>query len=140
MRNSRRMWLAVGLSGLLILLGGTFAVSTIAAQQTPNSAQIPVVKGGAGPCSADFTVHDATGKGIYNAKISIQLKYGFMGLRNLDLTVGTNYDGKARVEGMPGRIKGSAEFRISHGDQYRLVPYDPLSECNSKHQVVLGGK
>lgn len=139
MRNSRRIRLAAGLSAFLVILAGGLAGTSIGAQQTPKSAQVPIVKGGAGPCSANFTVHNASGKGVYNAKINIEIKYGFMGLRKLDLTVGTNYDGKARVEGMPSRIKGLAEFRISHGDQYRLVSFDPLSACNSSHQVVFGG-
>lgn len=140
MRNARRIWLAGGLTGLLIIFAGGLAGGPVAAQQKPNSAQVPVVKGGAGPCSADFTVHDASGKGVYNAKINIEIKYGFMGLRKLDLTVGTNYDGKARVEGLPSRIKGTAEFRVSHGDQYRLVPFDPLNACNSSHEVFFAGK
>jgi hypothetical protein len=140
MRTLRRIWLAGRLVGLLFVSVGIVATASFAGQQTPTSQEVPIVKGGAGACSADFVVHDPSGKGIYDAKITIEIKYGFMGLRKLDLTIGTNWDGKARVEGMPERIKGTAEFKISHGDQYRLIPYDPLASCRSSHEVVLGDK
>ena len=99
-----------------------------------------MAKGEAGPCSADFVVRDPSGKGVYDAKIGIQIKYGFMGLHKLDLTVGTNFEGKARVEGLPEQIKGSAEFKISRGDQSKAVTYDPTSNCHPKHEVTLGEK
>jgi hypothetical protein len=98
------------------------------------------LKGGAGSCTADFVVSDSSGKGVYDAKISIQIKYGFMGLRKLDLTVGTNFEGKARVEGLPEQIKGSAEFKVSHADKSRIVPYDPQANCHPRHELTLGDK
>jgi hypothetical protein len=140
MGRPQRIWLASRLVGLLVVLVVTFATASFPGQQTPDSAAVPVVKGGAGACSADFVVRDPSGKGIYDAKINIEIKHGFMGLRKLDLTVGTNWEGKARIEGMPERIKGTAEFKVSHGDQYRLVPYDPLANCHSRNEIVLGDK
>ena len=98
------------------------------------------MKGGSGSCSADFVVSDSSGKPVYDAKIGIQLKYGFMGLHKLDLTVGTNYEGKARVEGLPEQIKGSGEFKVSHGDQNKIVPFDPQDNCHSSHEITLGQK
>jgi hypothetical protein len=136
MRAYRGIWLA----GLIFASVSALSISSFAQPQTPNSADIPVAKGEAGPCSADFVVSDPSGKGVYDAKIGIQIKYGFMGLHKLDLTVGTNFEGKARVEGLPEQIKGSAEFKISHGDQSKNVSYDPTSECHSKHEVTLGEK
>jgi hypothetical protein len=85
-------------------------------------------------------VNDSSGKGIYDAKIGIQIKYGFMGLHKLDLTVGTNYEGKARIEGLPEQIKGLAEFKVRHGEQSKTVSYDPLDNCHPRHEVNLGGK
>jgi hypothetical protein len=136
MRTYRRIWLA-GLFGASIL---AFASTSFSRQQTPNSADVPVVKGGAGSCTADFVVSDSSGKGIYDTKIGIQIKYGFMGLHKLDLTIGTNFEGKARVEGLPEQIRGSAEFKVSHGDQNKVVPYDPQANCHPRHEVILGGK
>ena len=40
-------------------------------------------------------VTDLSGKPLYNAKIHVQIRYGFLGLRKLDLETGTNADGKA---------------------------------------------
>jgi hypothetical protein len=136
MRSYHRIWLAA----LLVASISAFAQNSSSGPQTPGSADVPVLKGGAGSCTADFVVTDASGKGVYDAKIAIQIKYGFMGLRKLDLTIGTNFEGKARVEGLPEQFKGSAEFKVSHGDQSKTVPYDPQANCHPRHEVILGEK
>jgi hypothetical protein len=136
MGTCRKIWL----TGLLLISISAFSIMTCARPQAPHSADIPVAKGEAGPCSADFVVSDPAGKGVYDAKIGIQIKYGFMGLHKLDLTVGTNFEGKARIEGLPEPIKGTAEFKVSHGDQNKTVPYDPQDNCHPRHQVTLGEK
>jgi len=136
MGTCRKMWLM----GLLLISISAFSTMTFARPQAPNSADIPVAKGEAGACSADFVVSDPAGKGVYDAKIGIQIKYGFMGLHKLDLTVGTNFEGKARIEGLPEQIKGTAEFKVSHGEQNKTVPYDPQDNCHPRHQVTLGEK
>ncbi len=132
--TGRTFWVAC------LLTVSFFAPGSFASPQSPNSVEIPVVKGGAGSCSADFVVSDASGKGIYNAKIVIQLKYGFMGLHRLDATVSTNFDGKARIEGLPEQIKKSAEFTVSHGEQSKSLPFDPAAECQSQHEITLNEK
>jgi hypothetical protein len=136
MRSNRARRLASLLFAAIMILTAT----SFARPQAPNSADVPVVKGGAGPCSADFAVSDPSGKGVYDAKIAIQIKYGFMGLHKLDLMVGTNFEGKARVEGLPEQIKGSAEFKISHAEQNKTVAYDPTSDCHPRHEITLGTK
>lgn len=100
-------------------------------------ATIPVVKGGAGPCSADFTITGAEKKPLYDAKIQILLKYGFAGMRRLDLTVGTNADGKARFEGLPNKVRQPAEFEVRHAEKKKSVPFDPVKKCNPTHEVTL---
>jgi hypothetical protein len=134
-RTSRALYL-VCLTTVLLLASARVSISR---PQGTNSADIPVVKGGAGSCSADFVVSDVAGKGIYDAKIRIQIKYGFMGLHKLDLTVGTNYDGKARLEGLPERIKSTAEFAVSHGGDTKTLVYDPDDNCQSHQQVTFTG-
>jgi hypothetical protein len=136
MRSYHGIWLA----GLLVASISVFSSSSFAGPQAPNSADVPVVKGGAGSCTADFVVNDPSGKGVYDAKIGIQIKYRFMGLHKLDLTVGTNYEGKARIEGLPEQIRGPAEFKIRHGVQSKIVPFDPQDNCHPRHEVVLGDK
>ncbi len=133
MRTSLRMWLA----GMLVVLVPPFARSFFPGPQAPTSPEVPVAKGGAGSCSADFVVRDSAGKGVYDAKIGIQVQYGFFGARKLGLTIGTNYEGKARIEGLPEKIKNSAEFKISHANQNKSVPFDPLTNCHSQNDVTL---
>ena len=143
MRTSYRMWLAGWLTGLIVLSGTSIAVPSRSAFPRPQAAgasAVPVVDDAAGSCTADFVVKDPSGKGIYNAKINIQLRYGFMGLHRIDATVGTNSDGKARIEGLPEQIKKTAEFTISHGDQTKSFPYDPLTDCHPHHEVTLAEK
>ncbi len=136
MRCDHRIWVA----GLILVSISVASSTSLAGPQAPNSADIPVAKGGAGSCTADFVVSDSSGKSLYDAKIGIQIKYGFMGLHKLDLTVGTNYEGKARIEGLPEQIKGLAEFKVRHGEQSKTISYDPLDNCHPRHEVNLGGK
>jgi hypothetical protein len=106
--------------------------------QAPKSVEVTVVNGGAGPCSADFVVTDASKKGIYDAKIRIQIKYGFWGMRRLEMEAGTNSDGKARFEGLPQKIGKPVEFQVRHGNQTKSVLFNPESNCHSRHEIVLG--
>ena len=141
MGTSHQRLLPASLASLLVLWTLLFARGAFPEPhtQTPGSAEIPVLKGEAGPCAADFVVRDSSGKGLYDAKITIQIQYGFMGLRKLDLTVGTNWEGKARIEGLPEKIKKTTEFKITHGNQRRVAPYDPRDHCsNAQHEITLG--
>jgi hypothetical protein len=140
MRTSHRMWLAGWLAALLLVSISIFAPSAFPGPQAPNSSNIALVNGGAGSCTADFVVTDLSGKGVYDAKIRIQIRYRFMGLHRLDASVATNFEGKARIEGLPEQIKGTTEFNISHGDQSKSLPYDPSTDCHPRHEVILGGK
>ena len=55
---------------LLLLLSG---ISVAADTQ-----EIPVVNAGLGPCSVDFTVEDGSHKPLYDAKINVTIRYGFL--------------------------------------------------------------
>jgi hypothetical protein len=136
MKISLRSCLAV----LLVVSVLTFGKSSFAQSQTQASSDVAVVKGGAGPCTADFVVSDSEGKGVYDAKIRIQIKYRFGGFHRLDALAGTNFEGKARFEGLPERIKGTAEFDVTKGGQSKTVPFDPQADCHPRHEVTLGEK
>src|SRR5207244_9898140 len=58
---------------LLLLLSG---ISVAADTQ-----EIPVVNAGLGPCSVDFTVEDGSHKPLYDAKINVTIRYGFLSKR-----------------------------------------------------------
>jgi len=100
---------------------------------------VPVIKGDLGPCSADFTVLDSTNKPLYDAKIHVTILYGFMTKRKSDLEIGTNSDGKARIEGLPDKLKKPPlEFKIRGGDLRRSVMQDPATHCHASFNVQLG--
>lgn len=101
---------------------------------------IPVIDGSIGPCSADFTVTDAGGVPVYDAKIRVHIAYGFMNTHKLDLEVGTNTDGKATVTGLPDRIKHGFYFHASQADRTGEAFDDPANTCKAKFSIVLQKK
>jgi hypothetical protein len=104
-----------------------------------NPADVPTISGGMGSCTADFTVVDATNKPVYDAKIHLKVKYGFMSKKDTDMEVGTNSDGKARMEGLPEKLKKPPmEFTISSGDLSKSVTDDPATTCHATFAVTLG--
>ncbi len=126
----------IGLVGLaLLLMIGAAGVSRTDAQPV----EVPVINGNLGPCTADFTVTDNAHKPLYDAKVHVTIRYGFMSKRKTDLEVGTNSDGKARIEGLPDKVKNPPlEFRVSSGDQSKVVTADPAVECHPSFTVALG--
>lgn len=140
--SSQRIWLAGCLGGVL---AASLGMPARAAQSTPQ-AQAPVkpesatVNGGAGPCTADFNVTDSSGQGLYGAKIDIQVRYGFMGLHKLGVTIKTDAQGKAHIDGLPDKIKPPAEFTVALADQTKMFVFDPLMDCHPKIPVIFTGK
>lgn len=105
---------------------------------TAKAAEVPVIKGELGPCSADFTVTDSANKPLYDAKIHVTVRYGFMSKRKTDLEVGTNNDGKARIEGLPDKVKKPLEFQVRHEQLLKSLLHDPATECHANFTVALG--
>ena len=104
-----------------------------------NPADVPSVSGGMGPCTADFTVVDASNKPVFDAKIHVAVKFGFMSKRDTDLQIGTDSDGKARFEGLPQKLKKPPmEFTIRNGDLSKSVTNDPAADCHPTFAVTLG--
>jgi hypothetical protein len=127
----------------LVLLGAT-AIWGLAALAGPSSApaevHVPVINADIGTCTADFTVKDSDSKPIYDAKIRVSIKHGFMGQRKTDLEIGTNSDGKARFEGLPDKKKkpkGPIEYQIRAGELTKTIVQDPLVQCEANFDVVL---
>ena len=119
------------------------ALSLTASAQTPatpDPKSVPVVDGAIGTCSYDFTVTDTDAKPVYAAQIKVHIAYGFMYARKLDLEVGTNSDGKARITGLPERTKRGLFFEASEGDRNGNAFVDPATTCKSQFTVVLRRK
>ena len=122
----------------LIVSSLALAQSTPAPSTDPKA--VPVMDGGIGTCSADFTVTDGAGAPVYDAKIKVHIAYGFMYLRKLDLEVSTNVDGKARFTGIPDRLKRGLMFHASEGDRAGDAFDDPATTCKAQLTIALQKK
>jgi hypothetical protein len=132
---------------LIFLIRTTFGAMMLALPMlaAPSNSKIdphtiPVIDGSIGPCSADFTVTDAGGIPVYDAKIRVHIAYGFMNTHKLDLEVGTNIDGKASVTGLPDRIKHGFYFHVSQSDRSGEAFDDPANTCKAKFSTILQSK
>lgn len=137
--------------GFLFLLAGTAVFSRegqtasslqlgspVTSQPGQPAQKVPVMDGGAGPCSLDLTALTADGKPVYAATIKVHIAYGFAGIRRLDLEAGTNTEGKVKFIGLPSRVhRPPLEFQASKGQLVGMATYNPDSECQAKHDIML---
>ncbi len=120
-----------------------FVLLLLAACGPVFAADIPVpsIDAGLGPCTVDFTVTDANQEPIYDAKITVRVKYGFLGLRKIDLEIGTNSNGKARFTGLPTKArKPPLEFLVRYHNRTDTVWYWPAVDCHKEYTVKLSPK
>ena len=115
------------------------AVPLLAAAQTPApNEKVPIIDGGAGSCSVELTVRSADGKPIYAAAVKVHVKYGFGGMRKLDLEAGTNSEGKVKFTGLPARVqRPPLEFHGSKDELEGVASFDPLGECHALRDIIL---
>jgi hypothetical protein len=107
-------------------------------QTSTPSEKVPVIQGGAGPCSMELTVLGADGKPAYAATVKVHIAYGFGGMHRLDLEAGTNVDGKVSFTGLPRRVSHPPlEFHASKDEFAVVASYDPSVECQSKRDISL---
>ncbi len=112
----------------LVVLTTSFAVCQ---QKAP---EVPVVDAGAGACWVDFSVRQHE-KPVYNAKIHVQVRYGLV--HKTDVEVGTNYEGKARISGLPQKVrKPPLTFDVRKGGAVSALTHDPASNCHAGYDVV----
>jgi hypothetical protein len=111
------------------------------AQPAPTVQLVPVLDGGVGPCSVEFTVTTADGKPAGAAKVKVHIAYGFGGFHKLDLEAGTSSEGKVKFTGLPSRVRRSQlEFEASNGQMAGTATVDPEKECQAKREITLGKK
>jgi hypothetical protein len=108
--------------------------------QNAENPEIPVVDGHLGSCSTTITVLDNESKPVYNAKVTVDIQYGFLGFRTMSLEVGTNSDGKARVAGLPVKPKYPLKFVVTSKRLSKKVLVDTAAKCNDSIQVNLGAQ
>jgi len=115
-----------------------FAGWMLAASQ---SAPIPQVNADIGPCTADFTVRQGVNQPLYNAQISVKIAYGFMGMKKMDLKIGTDSEGKARFVGLPEKVHNPPlDFVVQAKGLTKTVHYWPSAKCRAQYAVVMGGQ
>jgi hypothetical protein len=119
-----------------------FSLAALGQAPAPQNPPAPAneISADLGPCSADFKVTDLAGKPIYNAKIAVQIKYGFMAKRKLDLEAATDSNGKVKFVKMPGEARRPITFKISYGPDTAQVGFDPATNCDPSYVVPLGKK
>ncbi len=118
------------------LMAGLLLLTTTLAISQQKAPEVPVVDAGAGACWVDFSVKQHDGKPVYNAKIHVQVRYGMV--HKTDVEVGTNYDGKARISGLPQKVrKPPLTFDVRKANAITAVTHDPASNCHASYDVVL---
>ena len=104
----------------------------------PNEAAEPSVNANLGPCSVDFTVSQSTNQPLYNAQISVSIAYGFLGMKKMDLQIGTDNAGKARFVGLPSRVHNPPlTFVVKHNGWTKKVEYWPTVRCHARYAVIM---
>ncbi len=108
------------------------------AQATPDTSASFITDGGAGPCSAEFTVTGPDGKPVFAALINVHINYGLGGFHKLDMGVYTNQEGKGKFTGIPARVKKPPlEFKASKDQLVGVAMVDPETECQARHDIML---
>jgi hypothetical protein len=83
-------------------------------------------------------VTNGDAKPVYAATVKVRIAYGFGGIRKLDLEAGTNSDGKVKFKGLPVKVRNPPlEFHATKDQLTGLASYNPATECQSKHDIVL---
>lgn len=103
-------------------------------------SSVPTVDGEAGPCSVEFSARDGNGSPVHAAQIQVHIKYGLFGLRQLDLQVATDAQGKARFDGLPDDTDGVLFFEASTDELQGVAAYYPSSECHARHSIYMGNR
>jgi len=89
-------------------------------------------------CWANIVIATSDGKPVYAAKVKVHIAYGFGSMRKLDLEASTNVDGKVKFTGIPSKVRRSTlEFEATKDQLTGTLSYDPGSECQAKHEIVL---
>jgi len=125
---------------LMVLLAGSLVGAQESAPKTNNSApdasaQVPSISADRGDCTASFNVLDDQAKPLYQAAIHALVRWGLA--HKSDLTVSTNYYGKAEFTGLPNYSKKPIQFDIKSGDKQRTVSFDPGNQCHANFTVEL---
>ena len=102
----------------------------------PATPELPVLDAKLGACTADFTVKNAAGAPVSLALIHVQVRYGPLNVKRMDLEGGSNVEGKARVTGLPDKARRMT-WDITKDDKKTVVDQDVEKTCQGKFDVTL---
>ena len=120
-------------------VAATLMLGTVALAQQPEGRppEITLLKANlGGDCSADFTVTDSDGKPVYAATIHVRVRYGLLSIKRADLEIGTNSDGKARIEGLPTKARPLL-YDIGKEGKKANVEQNVSTMCHASFDVSL---
>jgi hypothetical protein len=125
---------------LVFALAAAFAQAPAAPAQPPAAPgtppDVPLLNAKLGGCSAEFTVKNGDGAPVYLALIHVNVRYGPLNVKRMDLEVGTNSDGKARIKGLPDKAKPMT-YDVQKDDKKTTVDQDVAKSCEGKFEVTL---
>lgn len=122
-----------------VMIIAAIALSALALAQQPESRtpDIAILKANlGGNCSADFVVNDANGKPVYAAIIHVRVRYGLWNIKRADLEIGTNSEGKARIEGLPAKAK-TLTYDIEKDGKKTKVEQNVADMCRANFEASL---
>ncbi|HWR17391.1 MAG TPA: hypothetical protein VN577_21350 [Terriglobales bacterium] len=127
---------------MLFLFVALLAVGYLPAQQAktppqPPKPEVPVISGDLGECSAAIRVTDSRQKPVSNAKVAIEIRYGFAGFRRTTLEIYTNSDGRALVKGLPENPRTPLTFEVSYQGRTTALVVDTERRCQGEYTSVL---
>jgi hypothetical protein len=121
---------------LIMTIASLVFMSTLFASQAAPAPEVPVLNAKLGKCSASFTVKDAAGAPIYLALVHVRVRYGAMGIKRMDLEVGTNSDGKAMIKGLPDKARPMT-YDIQKDGKKAVADQDVEKTCEAILDVTL---
>ena len=122
----------------MLIAASLLALTMLQAAAPPSQAEpeLPVLNARLGGCFAEFTVTDGEGAPVYNALVHVRVRYGLMNLKRMDLEVGTNAAGKARISGLPDKAR-LMTYDITKDTRKTTVDQDVAKTCEGKFDVTL---
>ena len=121
----------------MLIAAITLAGVALAQQPEARTPDIAVLKANlGGACSVDFTVTGSDGKPVYAATVHARVRYGLLSIKRADLEIGTDSDGKARIEGLPAKAR-PLTYDIQKEGKKGSVEQDVSNMCHAKFDVSL---
>ncbi len=121
-----------------LALFATILLVVFAAGPTWAQQGVPTVDGESGGCSVDLTAVNASGRPVAGAQIEVEVYYGFLGVRRLDLQVGTDSHGRARFAGLPDNADGVLYFQGTKDRLFGVAVHYLAAACHGRHYIYLG--